>query len=93
MCFFSTFSNSYEKWVTYILANGLHLCVFIQCQTYDGDPPSTPCHELIVTPLHDLKKISSSVSKSSPSLVANYNGVIGSSSYFGVPSFCSINAS
>jgi hypothetical protein len=88
MCFRSTFSNFYEKWVTYILANGPHLCVFLRSHTYDGDPPSTPCHKLIMILLHDPNDPTSSLSESFSSS-ANYDGVFGSSSSCSsVPSFC-----
>jgi len=94
MCFYSTFSNSYEKWDTYNLVNNLHLCVFLWFFTYDGDPPFTRRHKSIVTLLYDPKDFSSSLSKSSSSLDENCNGVFGSSSScFNVPSLCPTNAS
>jgi hypothetical protein len=43
--------------------------------------------------LHDPKDFSSSLFESSPSLDVDCNGVLGSSSYHGVPSFCSNNVS
>jgi hypothetical protein len=70
----------YEKWVTYICANNLHLCVFMWSWTYDGDPPSTPCHKSTVTPLHDPNDPTSSLSKSFSSLATDCDGVVGSSS-------------
>ncbi len=94
--FTDTISNSYEKWDTYNLVNNLHLCVFLWFQTYDGNPPSSQCHEYIVIRLHDLKDSSSSFSKFFPSLDANCDGGFGSSSSSfasGVPSFCSTSAS
>jgi len=94
MCFCSTFSNSYEKWVTYILANILWLCVFLQSWTYEGNFLSAPCHESKMTLLNDPKDFSYSLSEFSPSSATDYDGVIGSSSsYFSVPYFCSTNAS
>ncbi len=90
--FTHTFSNSYEKWDTYNLVNIPYLYMFLWFQTYDGNPPSSQCHESIVIRLHDLKDFSSLFYKSSPSN-ANCDGVFGSSSSsFGVPSFCSTSA-
>jgi len=48
--------------------------------TYDGDPPSTPCHKSTVTPLHDPNDPTSSLSKSFSSLAIDCDGVVGSSS-------------
>ncbi len=88
------FSNSYEKWVTYICGNDLHLCVFLWFQTYDDDPPSTPCHKLTMILLHDPNDPTSSFSESSSSLADNCFGVLcSSSSCFDVPSFHSNSAS
>ncbi len=61
--FVHTFSNSYEKWDIYSLVDNFHLYVFLQSQTYDGDPPSVQCHELTMTRLHDPKDFSSLLSK------------------------------
>jgi len=94
MCFCSTFSSFYEKWVIYILVNSPHLCVHLRCRTYGGDHPFAPCHELIVILLHDPKASSSSLYESSPSLGIDCDGVFGSSSsYYGVPSLCSTSVS
>ncbi len=71
----------------------LHLCVFLRSWTYDGDPPFIWCHESTMILLHDPKDFSSSLFESSPSLDVDCNGVLGSSSYHGVPSFCSNNVS
>jgi hypothetical protein len=61
---------------------------------YDGDPPFVRCLESIMTPLHDSKDSSSLLFESSPSLIANCDGVLSLSySCYGVPSFYSTNAS
>lgn len=44
-----TFSNFYKKWDTYNFAGNLHLYVCLWSWTYDGDPHSSQCHDLIVT--------------------------------------------
>jgi hypothetical protein len=80
LVFVFTFSKIYEKWVTYIRVDNPHLCVFMWSWTYEGDPPSTPCHELIVTLLHDPNDPTSSLLKSFSFLATDCDGVLGSSS-------------
>ncbi len=78
--FAHTFSNFHEKWDIYNFVDNLHLCVFLQFRTYDGEPPFVRCHELTITPLHDPKDFSFSLFMSIPSSNVDCYGVLVSSS-------------
>jgi hypothetical protein len=93
MCFVQH-SQILMKHEIFTILSMVFICVFLQSQTYDGDPLFIQCHESIVTLLHDPKDFSSSFSKSSPSSNVNCDGILGSSSScYGVPYLYSTSAS